>query len=358
MDMTCLLGRDYHRALAFLARHDWLKLALNTYYVGRVTSIDFPPHDPKFCTKQEYDRVRRLIDFLAETNTQSLFWFAGIGEALLTGPKMFCPTAEQCRALAEVDINLYYSDYEQPYPTMIYKIPLAYQQELREEFKTDDFPKVGMVYHNKEKKFIMAGCQFLNDQITGIFWDSDKTIEERLSLRVYRPKGSHIDVNITEEEVKKMSEDEYRNNISQEAVSQFDLSERLERLCLNFGLILTHYQTQVLPHDPKQFEKLRKMVGSKSPERKEFGQKMLMAEFQEVKLTQEIKFHEDVAERGESGPPTGKQVPAHWRRGHWRHYREERGWKENKRVFIKPIRVHKEWDIGGDTSGTKVIIQG
>jgi hypothetical protein len=371
MDMTVFIPRVYHRPLAFLGKRDWCKLSalgkherLGTDACG-INLEPLPPIQDAMqagVDRTEYENTILLLKALAADRNSpqsSMLYMYALSKALTTGPKVFLPTVEQCRALANVTVDLSVSDYFQPYPVMLYIFPREYIDELCLEFHQTLRP-AAMLSHKLDKG-LLVGANFENHtQIMGTFISPDKLLEDSLKKKVMNRRGPG-----TGEEIDLVSfrtrQEMVAAGMDDDDLSDFDMTERIERLCMNLGLILAEYPVRVQPLNPKEYAKQSANLASKSHYRRELGEKFIVSEMHEIKLVQEIKFHEDQYLRKDGtisdGPPTGRLMPAHWRKGHWRRYRMERGWKQDHNVFIKPVRIHKEWD-GGDTSGTQVTYKG
>ncbi len=361
MDMTIFIPRTFHRSLAFIGKRDWCGIAarsINNGVTGATIGIEHLPSVEDAAKAgvdaNDYKKTVAFIYKIAPMDNQSsLLYVYALSKSLATGPKVFMPNAEQCRALANVTIDLSVTDYYQPYPVMLYVFPKEYLDELSVEFKQ---PKrvAAAISHKFDDSGLLVGSQFVdNTQIMGLFISRDQHIEESLKKKVMTKQSGSYSFKTREEMLAAGFEDD--------DLSDFDMTERIERLCMNLGLVLAGYPVTLEPLNPREFAKATANKNSKSAARRELGEKFLVSEMQKIKLKQDIKFHEDkyVLKNGAVvSTPIGRMMPSHWRKGHMRRLRIERGWKQDKNIFIKAVRIHKEWDPDGDTTGTEVTYKG
>jgi hypothetical protein len=104
-DISILGKREQFRSLAWLGRHDWMKPS-PTGTRGIKPNLKFPAYDASI-SKDEYARMQQTIQFLSSSNlhTEAL-WMWTLSKLFASGPKLFCPTYEQCLAMSEVEIGI------------------------------------------------------------------------------------------------------------------------------------------------------------------------------------------------------------------------------------------------------------
>lgn len=225
------------------------------------------------------------------------------------GPKVFCPSVEQCKALENVEINLSLADYEQPYETLLV---------------VADYPP-----------FNSALCHFR------------KSIP-MLNI-VLNSEGRQYDITTTIVSVKKDIED---------AVTKYDPDCRftdaamlLMRVAINSCLALVNYGHHSKYLFPKEIESDQRLAREKT-ERGERARKRLSLAVQQVSFSQDIRLHSVSSMHESSG--SGREISPHWRRGHWRMQACGASRSNRKRIFIKPMMI-KQYLFTGDVANTTAV---
>jgi hypothetical protein len=124
----------------------------------------------------------------------------------------------------------------------------------------------------------------------------------------------------------------------------------LARAALNLSLMLTHYGCKVGdPVDPKQYHKHRS-----SPKFEHFA----VSDFRTIDMLQFIvvrKTHSGTL-HDEEPIPSGREMPPHWRRGHWRNQPWGPGAQKRKLIFIQPMLVRSDRAVG-DLADSQAVYQ-
>jgi hypothetical protein len=135
-----------------------------------------------------------------------------------------------------------------------------------------------------------------------------------------------------------------------------DLAMVIQRLALNFSLMMTHAGVRVRgPVRPHAFRKHQKLARGTNRRSARKAERFLSSMPFVVEFEQEVRFFEDrthAVSDGTGEDSTGRLVRPHWRRGHWRNQRHGPGRSFTKLVFIRPMLVNKNFMLG-DASKTR-----
>jgi hypothetical protein len=316
-----------------LGKHDWLspyplpngKIGVHVkmpQYDGRIPMTEYVTAKGKV----EYLNINGLHSELIETWTLS--------RILANGPKLFRPTLLQCEAMANVDIEIPLSEYAQAYPVIIFQYPTEFVEAMARKYGVARFPSLAVSHHDAAKGFVQVSSVFKEkDAITALLAkrDDNSTIEDILRRR---PEGTDND-------------------------AEFEMGETLQRIALNFSLMMTHYRVTHKPMDPDAWAKHRKMAGSTNERKREQGRKFQLTDVQIVSFEQHIELYEERRERAprSDGEPTGRQMPPHWRKGHWRMQPHGPQNSLRKRKLMKAVFVRRD-RFFGDEGNTTVVYDG
>lgn len=262
--------------------------------------------------------ISTFINKLA-TDGASIFSLRSTSEWLFHGPKIFRPSPVQIEALEQIEVNLTVADYSQPYPALMVT-----------DLNIGPFDSV-LVY--TEPGLIVAtvlsrAFEHAYDITTTIASRDGRLIEE--SLGRFEPDCS----------------------------LEGAIAHRALRVALNSCLALSNFGSHLSYLLPKELENDRKL-GREHSERGLKARKRIALAVQVATFSQEITLHRVGSSQprpeGE-GSPTGRAMPPHWRRGHWR--MQPWGPKNcfRKRVLIPPVMIRKDLFMG-DASDTQVSIR-
>lgn len=262
-----------------------------------------------------------------------LCWLEALGEMVVDGVKLFRPSAEQCSAMEQVEINIPIRDYRQPYPAMVIEFPREYRESLTARTGRKDVPRFVIVRHHEQQAAFFSGCSFERHspnspghapELTYFFQDRPEfaTVEDALNTHVCQTDAESV------------------------------ISESMTRVAMNLCLLLTQYPTRTGPSSPDTYRKAvdrRDAPGAKG----EANRFEAANHVHVVSLQQDIIVRET---RSSPGPhePTGRQMPPHWRKGHWRRQRYGAGREQVKTVFIRPVFVRSD-AFTGDRSASEVV---
>lgn len=248
------------------------------------------------------------------------------GAALARGPKLFRPTEEQFEAMQHVEINVPISDYRQPYPALLVEIPKEIRRAL---LKTA--PEIGqvMVLRQTQTADGKVCVVILNGEWTYVFQDREclPTVEAAIGIH-------HLDPS---------------KPPSMEMLAHVT-SMVCARAALNLAMMLTHYGSRIAgPLEPANYQKHR---SSQKFER------LCHGDFMAVEMKQSIVVRDVRGAPSDHEPcPTGREMPPHWRSGHWRNQPHGAGNALRKLVFIRPKLIRAD-RVVGDVADSEVVLTG
>lgn len=320
--MRRLIPSELITPLKLLGRYDWLWWTpLDTSPPATTLELHIPP-DPTITSHRGL--VARL-EHAADEQSVTLFQLYVLSKAMAEGPKLLRPTTEQCLALEQVDLNVSFDDYEQPFPTFLVELPGPYRLMLAERFGLE-CPEVVVTHHDRRTKYIITYYERPSSRISGVTIMSPRpaqgSIEEALRFSV------HCGIDL-------------------------DQGEVVQRIALNFGLLMTHFGVMDLgPIDPVSHVKHLRNSRRSNRVKAERARALLDAEVNLVEFQQDVVLYE-----GHGKPRLGTEVDGgdrrpHWRRGHFRRQPFGQARIERKLVFIRPVLVNAS-RFHGDIADTE-----
>jgi hypothetical protein len=314
--MRRLVPEEFISPLKTLGKYDWLRWKpLDT--TPPSTQIELRlPNDPALL------KCPRLIQFLmnlASVQSGDLFAVYAQSKALAEGPKLLCPTTEQCEALEFVDVNISFADYIQPFPTFLLELPLEYRRKLTDRFQ-HTCPEVVVTHHDYRTKYILS-CRSTGagepstHHIMSPRW---KTIEEALRSR----------------------EDD-GNDLLQ--------SEVIQRVSLNFGLLMTYFGVRNLgPVDPESHARHMRNARRQNQGKAERARRLLDAEINRIEFEQNVVVYDRQDSHRSDSEGDGSSKRPHWRRGHFRRQPYGHARSSRRLIFVKPVLVNAHRFQGDD----------
>ena len=294
-----------------------------------------------------WGKIRSLREVLKH-DVLSTLWYLTLSKALAGGPKLFRPTWQQCQALELTDATFPFEMYKQPFPVVILEIPKTFQDMLIEKYHVTSAPSHVLIHHNDEQKFISLSA-FYNklNIITHVTPD--------------REEYATIEDSIVKNRERRMS---HGVPISESDQAEFTVAEVVQRLGMNFAMMMTMLGTKIVgPLDPRKLKELEHQ--SKGTRKGKMSNNALRAiqqlqsQMYLIKFTQEIDFYDELAEdmpiaEGQDIDALRKSPRTHWRRGHWR--QQPYGPRNSLRrpLFMKPKLIRAQFFTGDhkDTSVT------
>lgn len=337
IDFTEFLPREYHRPLQWLGKLPWL----NTRADGQGGIIFQWRHvEEKGISRNDFEFAENLIAKLEQQRNEQpvmlrALLYRAFAASLAYGPKVFQPNAMQCEALENVEVEVPFSEYRQPYETLIIQLPDQYRVEAMTRYDLAEFPRFIICHHDIKSLIITVASTYP---------------DKRQVVATLVPTGEQT----IEDAFRKLDREE------------MPLIDRIvQRLGVNICLLMTQFRLRQRPLDPAALEKNKQLARKQDATKADRAQKMLAGQLMVVEFEQEVAFHdvEGPDEPGEFNPttagtiaevPSGRQMTPHWRKGHWRRQHYGAQMVQVKLVFIRPVLVRKD-RFAGDLSRTSAI---
>lgn len=223
---------------------------------------------------------------------------------LKEGPKVFKPTLLQQQTLEQVEVNLTLADYAQPYPAMMVDV---------------DCPPfyACLCTHNTQDGW--AGFCVVAKNASGIctsLINDNQTIDQHIHT--------------------------FQSDVESELAEP---AARAFRIAANSCLALANYGAHLSYLFPKEVESDRRLAKEKSERGARASQRLPLA-VQVVSFSQEVVVRKALDRINEATPPSGKQMPPHWRRAHWANYHVGTGRNQVKKVLRPRVMVRKDLFTG------------
>lgn len=318
--MRSIVPDELIAPLKILGKYDWVRWTM-TDKSPPTTSVEMRlPTDPALLN---YPHLIAWIQELFPTQLLPLLELYAKSKALAEGPKLLCPAAEQCEALEHVDVNVSFDDYAQPFPTFLLGLPLDYRRKLADRFQVE-CPQLFLIHHDARTRYIFsfrsegdAGISYCHYMLPYL-----KTVEE--ALRCGEEEGN-----------------------------AFRQSKVIQRVALNFGLLMTYYGVRDLgPVDPQSHEKQVRNSGRKNRAKADRAKHLLDAEINLIEFEQDVVVYDRSEAQQSDSEGGGSARRTHWRRGHFRRQVCGHARSARKLIFIKPIFVNAH-RFQGDVADTE-----
>ena len=328
MDFTVLAPRQTHSALAWLGKLDWITITSRPQFgVGFCVDGDLLRRQPGF--DRHWPILRPILGH-QDTALQLL----PLAKCLAFGPKLFRPTEEQCEALAQTAVSIPFGDYRQPYPAVVIEFPENYRRKVEDQFGIERSPRFVVAYHDEG----LSGAVVIH-----AYWYPPGSCDPIGTVMCPRPEYEVIEDALAR-----------RLIAPGDNPADFGVAELMERLALNFCLMLTHLGVKEVGHlHPDEAKRHRKLARSKYTEEREFGEAHALGDFIGLDFQQHVRLHEVEEPVAEWKGGTHRTPKPHWRRGHWK--RQPCGVRRSQRklVFVKPTFVNPH-HFQGDLKDTSV----
>lgn len=234
----------------------------------------------------------------------TFFSMKALGIWYCDGPKTFYPTADQCKALDNVSVNLPLQDYKQPYPAIAIALPAGMYPARR---------WVVIYYEGKELVLTMSDLG-ANGVITAMIAPDTplETLEDYLS---YESRRTPIPDNM----------------------------KRALRLALNSCLALTNFGSSLTPCYPHDEERDRRLSEEDSERGRRARERLHPPRLPtKISFSQDVVLHEVEDRSSKPGEGLGGEKTCHWRRGHWAMQSYGPRHSLRKRIFRKPVLVRAD----------------
>jgi hypothetical protein len=346
-DLTPL---DTHPFLAWLGRRDWCRVERGTPRPGdprprtvlRLNAEAFADVPAEFVPQ-----VRLIVGWVADiVHEPSAFMNLAVtecfAEALARGPKLFAPNAEQFEAMEHVTIDLPPRDFRAPFPALTIVIPTECRREFSRDYGVpfECTPRYTCVRYRPSTARSPSAMLMAVSPYRSVAGEARRTFTV-----VTDQPGNH-----TVEDVIRRDAGEDNPTLAHEHPWDALVNQRISRAAFNLCLLLANFGFRLTGMlDPAAAKKHRR---GKGLERYRFG------DFATVAMQQEVLVRAQPAAGGddEPGPPTGREVRPHWRKGHWR---RKPGWEayvERQEppplVFVRPTLVRPDRAVGDPAHST------
>jgi hypothetical protein len=359
MDFSTFIPREAHRAFQWLGRFQWLK---TTVVNGEIKiSFDFPAKDNSI-SLDDYNVVIKIRDTCisgSQINADLLLalYYRATSTSLANGPKMFRPTPIQCEAMENVDAEVFFEDYRQPYETLIVQLPEEYRRSAMERHGFTEFPIAVICHHDINSSVITVASTYSKrvegESVVAALWPS-------------RPQ-MNIEESLGKKELKTLAK----------------VDAIIQRLGINICLLMTHYRTRTKPLDPERLAKLRSLAKKENKQKSDQAKSLLIGQMSVVEFEQSVSFFDVEDSEPPVGPngeiqevkqgSSGWTVRPHWRKGFYKRQIHGTPWLEkytagliphavvldetHHRTFIKPVLVKRDWFVG-EKAQTSVVYSG
>jgi hypothetical protein len=270
---------------------------------------------------------------------------------LVNGPKVFQPSCQNLEALEQMDLNVDFPSYVQPFQTVIIEFPEQYSKKMIVKnfcqdpsfSPTDEHdPAYVILYHSPEKQILLVNVQFTSGSLyTTILWPRlgpETTLEQVLSesLNLEHYEGS---LPVTREEGQ--------------------VATRAIRTAINCILVMEELGIKKIgPQNESHYNRLALRVHKQhDPEKRIAARRDLAAMPIIYSFDQNVKLYGEAHENCDHSRENGHSVKCHWRRGHWRMQPHGPSNTLRKRIRIAAILVNDHQFAGkvSDTTYTKEI---
>jgi hypothetical protein len=239
-------------------------------------------------------------------------------QVLGKGPKIFRPTAYQLSMLEKMQLNIEVKDFHMPFESIIVELPRDYIEPKDKSINIS-------ILHRKDQLFLHSCWQ--TGTVVKSWWapQPDEHIESWFDKDYF--KGALTDLPPTQEE--------------QNAEMQ------IRRAVMNYCLLLDEVGIKKEgPASPNQYAQLVKWCQKKNEHTKKNKAALQAQPIIYSLAKQNIELVRETKSSNDPGDPTGRKMPAHSRRGHYR--MQPCGLKnlERKRIRIPPTIVNKHLLMG------------
>lgn len=254
------------------------------------------------------------------------------------GPKVYRPTRDECLALAQVEMNVPWPLYRQPFDTVAVALPDdLYTAPLSADVGT---PVAVVSRLDVARRVVSLAAVGLTadgeagNHLTGQYVWADGS-EQPIESHIGRLTGYYGD----------LSDDEEAAQV------------RLIRVAVNACLLLTQYGHRSLGKaNPGYAARLEASLRKKGlPESVRRANRAALHALPElIGFDQHVRVYDHAGEPHGGGGERGEVRP-HWRRGHWANVACGTGRAERRLVFRRPVLVHAD-RFAGSPADTRVTL--
>lgn len=321
--LTELIPANWIEPLIRLGRSDCARISKHPSGEGITTTVDWNELD-EIVDNPEISSFAGFV--LGDAKCEGIQLLA-LAKLLANGPKIVQPTTDDCIGLNRVDARLTIREYKQPFPVMLVEIPEEFRQTMTEEYETL-CPKLVLLMHDSDLPYLAI-------------FTMDERGADMCSISHHREHKS------IESVLRVSSLDDAR----------FRQSVNLHRIAVNLALLLTNYgYVNAGPLEPKQFNRNKKLLKSKSPMKRIQARNQLDRTINLIRIEQEITWSNGASASCPNPASGGTSKTPHWRRGYIRRQRFGVGRKQERFIFIKAVFINSR-QFGGEASDTEYRIK-
>lgn len=228
------------------------------------------------------------------------------------GPKVVEPFERQCEAMRHVAIELELTDLSMPYDTVAVVMPTGWR--YRTVFVHRYSPQLLlMVLHSHDH---------LDDVTTVVHWTDGRHVERSLET-LY----DDLDALLPE-------------------------TLAAQRVALNCCLLLSNYGHDLRPALPKELQRDEGLAASGGERGHRAAQRVSLA-LQVASFSRDVVFERHAPST--STGTSGREMPPHWVRGHWRMQAHGAGNLLRKRLFVAPYMARADLFVGRPSDTVTVV---
>lgn len=281
--------------------------------------------------------VRSLADRPADDLNITLIESWALSGLAASGPRVYRPTAEEFLALAQIETNVPWPAYRQPFDTFL----VAYPDALSDRRVSADVGVPAAILGRLDAdRRVMAVALISGDSFGG---------GNNLVSRFAWPDGYEVPI---EEHVRRLPVDHARVTADED-----EESDRAVRVLVNACLLLTQYGHRSLgKSNPEYAARLEASLRKKGlPESVRRANRAALHALPElIGFDQHVRVYDHAGEPHGGGGERGEVRP-HWRRGHWANVACGTGRAERRLVFRRPVLVHAD-RFAGSPADTRVTL--
>ena len=244
----------------------------------------------------------RVVDTVQDS-IPDIGQFIALANWLREGPKIVDVSKAQYRALANVEVRINLSDYQQPFNTVLVNLPPGHlhQSCLLSILNDDDGGRC------------LVTCLMSGDH--------------KNNIASFIGPNSPLEVSL--------------GKYDADCIELADYSTPNLRVAINMMLAMSNFGCMSDYAFPAEAAQEKKYIAKGDrPSRNGQTASMRLSQMPMLlTLNREVKLWHTHDNNRTAGEPTGREMPFHWRRGHWRKAKVGVGRTETKLVFVKPCMV-------------------
>ena len=234
---------------------------------------------------------------------------------LKEGPKIVNVTEEQYQALACIEVRLEVKDFTMPYPTLLVNMPPG----------------------KMHRYVVLHSCSVVAQK------GSDMVVVPVLIGTSISYDNTSDIVTVVRQSTGNMVEESLDRFYGTVTIEEAEATHASMRVAANMALAMTGYGCQARYLFPAEVAQERKYIakGDRAGRDGRTASMRLAEQPQILFLDREVKLWRREGSH-DACQPTGREMPFHWRRGHWHMVRCGKGGMERNRVMYPPTMVRAD----------------